>query len=216
MPDPNIFEITDGVLAFELVDVTAAGYDPSWQAPGGATLTDVTLADYAADATTSNWSCQVTSGQITPSANNNDQTIPATFCVNSRVVPRPGDSSFTLDVEFLQQIAIATGLDAFLYANDALEAYFLLGLAGTVTTPAPGINAPKAIGRCQLLAAQFGGAPRTPLTATLSLPLTRKADIAFGSGATVTLVAGYQGPQTAQAAQAAPAETGSTAEPVAA
>ena len=210
MPDPNVFEITNGVLAFELVDTAAPSYDPSWQAPGGATLADVTLADYAAEATTSNWSCQVTSGMITPSANNNDQRIPATFCVNSSVVPRPGLSSFTLDVEFLQQIAIDTGLDAYLYANDTLEAYFLLGLAGTVTTPTPGINAPKAIGRCRLLAAQFGGAPRTPLTATLSLPLSRKADIAYGSGATVTMVRGYQGPQ------AAPAATETTPDTVAA
>ena len=137
MPDASIFQITNGVVAFELVDTEAVGYADSWQAPGGKTLTTVTLADYSADATTSNWSCQVTSGMLTPSANTNDVEVPATFCNAARTIPQPGESSFALDVEFLQQVAIATGLDAFLFANDTMEAYFILGLAGTVTTPAP-------------------------------------------------------------------------------
>ena len=185
MPTPQYFTITDGVLAFELVDTGEAGYADTWKAPGGKTLTNVVLADYAADGVTSNWSCQVTSGVLTPSAVTNDQTLSATFCVPSSVTPSPGTSTWTLDVEIYQQVAVETGLDAYLYAADAKELYFLLGLGGSVTTPAPAVNAPKAIGRVVGMPVAFGGVAREPLTATFSLQLKGVPDIAYGSGATV-------------------------------
>ena len=185
MAGPNYFQITNGVLAFETVDTAAAGYSPDWKAPDGATLTEVVMADYAADAVTSAWSCQVRSAVLTPSAVTNDQTIEATFCENQSVIPAPGISTWTLDVDIYQQIAIATGLDAFLFANDAKELYFLIGFGGEVTTPAPAVNAPKAIGRCVGMPVAFGGAAYVPLTATFSLQLKGVPDIAYGSGATV-------------------------------
>ncbi len=191
MSDPSVFQIEDGLLAFALVDKQAAGYDDTWQAPGGKTLATVTMADYSADAVTSNWSCQVTSGAITPSPNTNDRQVPSTFCVNGRTIPQPTATSYTLDVEFLQQLAIATGLDAFLFANDTLEAFYLLGLNGEGATT---VNAPKSIGRCVLISSAFGGPARDNLTATISLQLVRKDDRAYGSGATVTMVEGFTPP----------------------
>ncbi len=191
MPDPSVFQIEDGLLAFALVDKQASGYLDSWQAPGGKTLATVTMADYEADAVTSNWSCQVTSGMITPSPNTNDRQVPSTFCVNGRTIPQPTATSYTLDVEFLQQVAIDTGLDAYLFANDTLEAYYVLGLNGEGATT---INAPKSIGRCVLIASAFGGAARDNLTATISLQLVRKDDRAYGSGATVTMIEGFTPP----------------------
>jgi hypothetical protein len=195
MAGPQYFQITDGVLAFELVNTADVGYDDTWKAPGGATIDTVVLADYAADAVTSSWSCQVTSGVLTPSAVTNDQTIAATWCAPQQVTPSPGTSTWTLDIEIFQQLAVDTGLDAFLFAADAQELYFLLGLAGQVTSPAPAINKPKAIGRCIGMPVAFGGAGREPLTATFSLQLKGVPDIAYGSGAVVT-AAGFTPPPT--------------------
>ena len=200
MPGPSLFQITDGLLAFGAVDTAAAGYADTWKAPGGKTLSTVVMADYDADAVTSAWSCQVVSGALTPSAVTNDQTVNATFCVPSSVVPSPGTSTWTLDVEIYQQVAIETGLDAFLFAHDAAELYFLLGLAGEVTTPAPAVNPPHAIGRVVGMPVAFGGAAREPLTATFSLQLKGTPDIAFGSGATVTAAGFTAPPATTEAA----------------
>ena len=122
---------------------------------------------------------------LTPSAVTNDQTINATFCQNQSVIPAPGISTWTLDVEIYQQIAVDTGLDAFLFAHDAQELYFLIGFAGEVTTPAPAVNAPKAIGRVIGMPVAFGGAAYVPLTATFSLQVKGVPDIAYGSGAVV-------------------------------
>ena len=185
MPGPNYFQITDGLLTFDAVDTGEAGYTAAWNAPGGATVVDVLPGDYAADAVTSSWSCQVSSAVLTPSAVTNDQTINPTFCQNQSVIPAPGISTWTLDVEIYQQIAVETGLDAFLFAHDAQELYFLIGFGGQVTTPTPGVNAPKAIGRCIGMPVAFGGAAYVPLTATFSLQVKGVPDIAYGSGAVV-------------------------------
>jgi len=203
MPAPNFWQIIDGVLAFEVVDTAEAGYSPDWMAPGGKTLANVVLADYSADAATSAWSCQVTSGALTPSAVTNDQTLDATWCQPQQVIPSPGLSTWTLDVTIFQQIAVDTGLDAFLYAADAKELFFLIGLNGQVTTPTPGVNAPKAIGRCLGMPVTFGGAGRVPLTATFSLQVSGTPDIAFGSGATVTAAEGFTPPPASPSSEAA-------------
>ena len=46
----------------------------------------------------------------------------------SSVVPQPGETSYSLDVEFLQDINVSTGLSKYLFENDTEEAYFLLRL----------------------------------------------------------------------------------------
>lgn len=194
MPDASIFQIENGIVTFALVDTTDASYDESWQAPKGKTLANILPVDYSADAILTNWSCQITSGMLTPSQNANDITISPTFCNPGKVIPQPSETSFTLDLEFLQQITQGKGLDSFLFVNDTLEAYFLLALAGEVTTPTPATNKPKAIGRCRLAASAFGGPAREQLTATVSLQLSRRPDIAYGSGATVTLAEGFTPP----------------------
>ena len=74
----TIFQIENGKLAFSVVDTADVGYADTWQAPNGTTLLTAAIADYDADAAT--WSCQVTSAALTASPNQNDVTVPATFC----------------------------------------------------------------------------------------------------------------------------------------
>ena len=92
-----------------------------------------------------------------------------------------------MDVEFLQDPTVGDPggrLSQFLFENDTEEAYFLLGLNGALP--------PKAVGRVRVQAGAFGGAARTTLTATLSLPVSQKPDIAWGRPATVMAAAGAE------------------------
>ncbi len=189
MSDPFIWSIEDGVLAFVVVDTAAVGYLPSWNAPGGATALTATIADY--DAGSEAWRCQVTSGMLTPTADSTTQDVPSTFCVNGRTIPTPKQSTWTLDVEMLQDPqapssttpTVAMGLAEFTYRHDSQEVYFLLGLNGDAAPP-------QAIGRVRMSPTAFGGAARTPLTATASWPVSQWPDIAWGLGTTVLSTAG--------------------------
>ena len=183
----TIFQIESGIVVFTLVDPLDTGYLTTWQAPNGATAETAVLADYDPDA--DSWSCQITSGMLSASANQNDVTVPATFCQPSSVVPQPGETSYSLDVEFLQDVNVSTGLSKYLFENDTAEAYFLLGLNGE-TDP------PRAIGRVRLLAGAFGGPARENLTATVSLPCSRKPSISFGDGTTSIIVTMASAPET--------------------
>ena len=89
------------------------------------------------------------------------------------IVPQPGETSYSLDAEFLQDPIILNGLSQFLFDNDTEEAYFLLGLNDG--------DPPQAIGRVRLIAGTFGGPARENLTATVSLPCSRKPAIAWGT-----------------------------------
>jgi hypothetical protein len=176
MSDPFIWQIESGVLAFSVVDTAEAGYLPAWNAPAGKTVDTVTLADYEADSAF--WSCQVTAGTLTPTADTTVQDVPATFCVNGRTIPTPLQSTWTLDVEMLQDpqaggTSPTMGLAQFTYENDSAEVFFLLGLNGST-------NPPRAIGRVRMSPTAFGGAARTPLTATASWPVSQWPDIAWG------------------------------------
>lgn len=166
----RIFQIEEGEFALALVDTGEVGYTDAWQGPGGVTSATATTADYEAAA--AHWVCQVTSAALNASPNANDVTVPATFCQASVVVPQPGETSYSLDAEFLQDPIILNGLSEYLFTNDTLEAYFLLGLNGGA--------APQAVGRCRLIAGSFGGPARENLTATVSLPCSRKPSIAWG------------------------------------
>lgn len=176
----TLFQIEDGKLALALVDTEDVGYAATWQAPNGHTLANVDLTtDYTG---TTTWSCQVTTAALEATANTNDVTVPATFCQASTTVPQPGQTSFSLNGEFLQDVNVSTGLSRFLFENDTDEAYFYLGLDGE--TP------PFAIGRVRLLAGSFGGPARENLTATLALPCSGKPDIAFGVTGTAVGIEG--------------------------
>lgn len=166
-----VFTIEDAQFALAVVDREAVGYSDDWQAPDGATVDTVLLADYAMPVG-SEWRCQVTSGALTASANTSNRDVPPTFCGPGRVIPIAAETSYSLDLEWLQDPQIAEGLSAFLFEHDTEEAYFFLGLDSS--------NPPKAIGRVRLVAGTFGGAPQENLTASVSLEVTRKPQIMFG------------------------------------
>jgi hypothetical protein len=178
MADPTIFQVEDGLLALEVVDTTETGYDDSWQAPGGKTVDTVTEADY--DTGSATWKCQVTNGGLTAEAQENNVDVPATFCAAARTIPQPGQTTYTLEGEFLQDVYVANGLSRYLVEHDTEEAYFFLGLDG--------VNPPRAIGRVRLIAGSFGGEARTTLTSDLALPLTRKPQIEFGTTGSSAIV----------------------------
>jgi len=195
MADPFIWQIEDGVLAFSVVDTAEVGYLPSWNAPTGATVDTVTMAMYEADS--SFWRCQVTSGLMTPTADTTTQDVPSTFCQNGRTIPTPLQSTWTLDVEMLQDpqagpTAPTMGLAQFTYEHDAEEVYFLLGLNGTD-------DPPRAIGRVRMSPTAFGGVARTPLTATASWPVTQWPDIAWGLTTVVTAASASESKSKASA-----------------
>jgi len=172
----NVFKIENGVLALSLVDPAAVGYLASWQAPGGAAVDEVTIADYtAALLTGQDLSCQVTSGALTASPNTTTDTTPATFCGPEVTTTLVGVTSYSLDATVLQDPNF-DAVTAYLFEHDTKEAYFYLGLAGDG-------NPPATIGRARVVSGAFGGDARTSLTATLSLPVTRKPDMWVGTGA---------------------------------
>lgn len=178
MAEATIFQIEQGVFALSLVDTAAVGYVDTWQAPGGATVDTVTEADYDVGSLT--WKCQVTSGALTATGDTTTVDVAATFCQAARSVPQPAQTSYALETEFLQDVNVAAGLSRFLFEHDTEEAYFLLGLNAD--------DPPKAIGRVRLIAGNFGGPARENLTSTVSLPLSRKPQIEFGTAASSAIV----------------------------
>ena len=180
MPGPVIFQIEDGVVAFAVVDKAVVGYTDAWQAPGGKTALTAVMADYDADG--ADWRCQVTSGQLTASPSTTTTQVPATFCAPAEERPNPGVTGYTLALNFLQDPTIRAGLSSFLFQHDTEEAYFLLGLDSD--------NPPRAIGRVRLVAGSFGGEARANLTADVSLGLSRKPDIVFGTAGSTRLITG--------------------------
>lgn len=180
--DPAIFSVEDtGVVAFTAVDKAAVGYTDAWQAPAGKTAITAVLADYE-DATDGAWSCQVTSGKLTPSKQSTRRDRAATFCAPASSSVNVGQSTYALDVAFFQDAHVREGLSAYLFAHDTEEAYFLLG--------ADGGNPPRAVGRVRLVAGGFMGEPRADLTDTVSLDVVRKPDIVFGQTGDTRLVTG--------------------------
>jgi hypothetical protein len=178
--DPAIFQIEDtGVLGLTVVDRAAPGYSDAWQAPDGATAVTATLADYTDG---DGFSCQLTSGKLTPSKQSTRRDRAATFCAPASSSVTVGQSTFALDVAFFQDAHVRDGISAYMYAHDTEEAFFLLG--------ADGANPPRAVGRVKLVATGFGGEPRADLTDTVSLDVVRKPDIVFGTADAWTLVTG--------------------------
>ena len=176
----SIFQIENGLIGFKVVDTAAVGYLSTWQAPAGKTLTTVAMADYETSSTA--WSDQVTSGALEATPSTTTATVPATFREAAEETPTPGVTTYDLVLSFLQDIHISTGLNKFLFQNDTDEAYYILAFDGT--------NPPMSIGRVRLAAAAMGGDARTPLTAPITLPLSRKPDIEFGNATTSTIVLG--------------------------
>ena len=185
--DPAVLSIEDtGLVAFTLVDRAAVGYSDTWQAPGGKTALTAVLADYT-DAAAASWSCQITSGKLTPSKQSTRRDRAATFCAAASSTVSVGQSTWALDVAFFQDAHVRDGLTSYLVENDTAEAFFLLGVDGA--------NPPRGIGRVRLVAGGFGGEPRADLTDSVSLDVVRKPDFAFGSTGSTRLVT-YSGTVT--------------------
>jgi hypothetical protein len=182
----HVFQIETGKFGLSLVDPAAAGYTTDWQAPGGAAADDATIADYTAGG--GDFTCQITSGALSASPNTTDETTPATFCGPEETTTQVGVTSYTVDVTFLQDPDLVNGLNRYLFENDTKEAYFYLGLSSD--------DPPKAVGRCRLISGTIGGDARTNLTATLSLPCSRKPDVAFGTAASSVVIEGGGGAAT--------------------
>ena len=147
--------------------------------------------------------CQTTSGALTAAQDTTTVDVPATFCQPARTIPQPAETSYSLDLSFLQDPNIAAGLSAYLFEHDTEEAYVLFGMSdNTGTLP------PKMIGRVRLVSGTIGGAARADLTADVSLPLTRKPQIMFGTGATTSIIPPNPAPlgATAQDEQTADVE----------
>jgi hypothetical protein len=180
MTAPVVFQVTNGIVALTPVDREAVGYTDAWNNPTGKTAATAVLADYGDG---DNFGCQITSGKLTASAQSTTTDVPATFCAPGSQRSQQQLTSYSLDLEFLQDPTVRDGWLAFLAANDAVEAYFLLALdAGT--------NPPRAIGRVNLHDTGFGGAPRANLTDTVSFPCTRKPDRLFGITGNTRLITG--------------------------
>lgn len=180
MTEPAIFQVEDtGVVALTPVDRAAVGYSDTWQAPGGATAVTADPEDYTDG---DGFSCQITSGKLTPSKQSTRRDRAATFCAPASSSVTVGQSTYTLDVAFFQDPHVRAGISAFLYEHDTEEAFFLLG--------GDGMAPPRAVGRVRLVAGGFLGEPRADLTDSVSLDVTRKPDILFGATGSTRLVTG--------------------------
>lgn len=120
------------------------------------------------------FSCQVTNAAINSTSNTTTTSIPATFCAPASEASVPVASSFTLDLDFLQDWTQAAGLSAWLFKNDATEQAFALYLKGQEN--------PVATGKIIAQAGAFGGTPGEALTATVSLAIQGYPDIKDPAG----------------------------------
>jgi len=198
----TVFQIETGTFALSMVDKAAVGYADDWQAPMGKTVDLVTLADY--ETASAQWSCQATSGALTTTPNVTNEDVPATFCGPASSIPVAAASSFSLDLSFLQDPIIVTGINRFLFENDTGEAYVFFGLNA--------MDPPKMTGRCRIVAGTIGGAARTSLTFDVSLPLMRKPDIEFGDATTSEVVNGDGSPPVARSASSRSSRSSKTDE----
>lgn len=176
----HVFQIEAGKFGLKAVDTAAVGYLSTWQAPAGKAVSAAVIADYVTGGM-GDFTCQISSGALSASPNTSTDSTPATFCGPEETTTTVGVTSYSLDVTFLQDPDVMLGINRYLFENDADELYFYLGLNNDV--------APKAIGRVRCVAGTIGGDARTKLTATLSLPCSRKPDVYFGVGTGATAIA---------------------------
>jgi hypothetical protein len=142
--------------------------------------------------TLTDFSCQVTEARITASANTTD--VPATFCEPASSINVP--SSFTVELNGLQDWGAAESFSEFAFINDAEQVAFALYLDGAVD--------PSATGLCSMAAGDFGGTAGEPLTFSASLPIlgypaiTDSAGLPLRNGTGTTGTAGTSAPTTYQ------------------
>ena len=114
------------------------------------------------------FSCQVNSAAVVPTANNLD--VPATFCEGASQTAAP--SSFALDLVVLQAWGLLDSVCQYLFDHDGESdvAFHLEGIAVAGSTV-------EVDGFCSIVAAQLGGEAATPLTSEASLPILGKPTI---------------------------------------
>jgi len=140
----------------------------------GLSLTDpgVTDACLATITQFSDFTCNVTSAQLTASPNVSDETTPATWCDPEQTTPMVGMTSYECAVSFLQDPQIVQGLSRFLFEHDTTLGWVYMGLDGD--------NPPKAVARVRFTAGAFGGEARVSLTAEVTMPCDGKPILCFG------------------------------------
>ena len=189
-----VFKIENGVFGLLLVDPAAVGYLPTWQAPLGAGVDEVTIADYSG-ANGIAFECQTTKSALTASPNTTTDTTPPTMCSAEVTETIVGVTSYTLDATILQDPNVSAGISAYLFEHDTKAAYFYLGLGGDAVPPA-------AIGVCTISAGAIGGDARVTLTADVSLPVKVKPDLWVGTTTTNRVIHGDGTPPVPLAAAA--------------
>lgn len=160
----TIFQIERGKFGLSLTD------------PGVSDACAATVGDYT------DFSCQVTSGALTASANIGQNTVPATFCDPEQNIPNVGATDYSLDLTFLQDPNVVAGLSRFLFEHDTAEVWWFFGMDGD--------DPPKAIGTARLTAGTLGGDARSNLTATVSLAVVGKPEVCFGDATSSAVVGG--------------------------
>lgn len=151
----HVFRIEKGYFGLSLVP-------PANTDPCAATVSEYT-----------DFGCQITDGALNASPNVTTETVPATWCEPEETISNVGKTSYTLDLGYLQDPDVVDGLSQFLFEHDAEVAYFYMGMDGD--------DPPKAIGEVRIASGTIGGAGRTTLTATVSLPVTGKPSVCFGN-----------------------------------
>ncbi len=153
MADPTVITITDATVALGPAPAT------------GQPIVVGTLTDYK---------CQVTRAEITTSGNASTTDRAATFCAPAAQTNVPVASSFTLSLEGFQDWTVASGISAWLFANDATVKAFAMYL-NLQTQPA-------ATGLIVVQAGSFAGNPQEPLVFSVELPIQGYPDIKSPTG----------------------------------
>lgn len=159
MANSEVFRIEDGRFGLSLTD------------PGVTDVCAASIADFAPG----DFTCRIQDGALNASPNVGSETTPATWCAPEQTTPTVGETSYSLDMTFLQDPNVVAGLSRFLFENDASEAFWFVGMDGD--------NPPKAVGKARLVSGTLGGAGRTTLTASISLPVDGKPAVCFGDSA---------------------------------
>jgi hypothetical protein len=176
----TIFRVENGILAFELVDTAAVGYDPAWQAPGGKVLPTVAPADY--DTSTDSFQCQVVTGVLQATPQSTTENLDGTWCDLPEVVTIQGEDTFAVALDVYQD-PNAVGLSAYLYEHRGAKAYAYFGMG-----PSSGVP-PIAIGVVTLASVSIGGG-RQAARGQVTFPFDRAPDVQFGSAAEWRVVFG--------------------------
>lgn len=147
----------------------------------GFTLTDPGPAEDATITTfvDGDFTCLTTSAMLTPTAGTNTSDVPGSFCDPDISIPLPSVSTWTIDMELIQDANDPAGVLAFLLANDGVEGWVYVS-----TGAADGF--PKWVAHVYFSAAAIGGAPATPLLASVSFRLLEPPDVAFVAGLPLT------------------------------